>query len=479
VRDGAVQAYDALTVNLLNILDATSSVTLGGTLAATTTIDINSGGTIVQNGAITSASTVDLDAISTIGLNAAISGVSGILDVDAGGTTTIGALADISTGGAVTFGALKTGSLTTSGDVVTTDDNITFTRGVTLGGNVDIDTGGAVLGNILFSSTIATAGNNLALDAGTAGNITLGALSGGGDLTVRDGAVQSYDALTVNLLDILDATTSVTLGGSVAATTTIDIDSGGTIVQDGAITLASNIDLDAASTIDLNAAISGVSGTLDIDAGGTTTIGALADISTGDAVTFGATKTGGLTTSGDIVTTDDNITFTRAVTLGGNVDIDTGGVALDAGLIAGAHVAAGTVVHELGTIVVRAAAAAGLDTGFGLVVTVGVDPGPRAVFMGGASPAAAQTAGPAADGVAVVTDGVATAAVAVHRSEIDVGVGFRVPPGGAGIAAACPGQPGREIGVAAHPEQAVAGTAAGLEAVRRRKDGPVVGGAVP
>ena len=89
---------------------STTSVTLGGILAATTTIDINSGGTIVQNGAITLASTVDLDAISTIGLNAAISGVTGTLDIDAGGTTIIASAADISTGGVVTFGAAKTGT---------------------------------------------------------------------------------------------------------------------------------------------------------------------------------------------------------------------------------------------------------------------------------------------------------------------------------------------------------------------------------
>ena len=328
VRDGAVQSYDALTVNLLNIQDATTSVTLGGAVAATTTIDIDSqGGSIVQNGAITSATNVDLDAASTIGINAGIT-ASGTVDIDSTGVTTVAAAGDIDAGGAVTFGAAKTGTLTTSGDIDTTDDNITFTRAVTLGGNVDIDTTGTAAGNILFSSTVDTGGNNLDLDGGAAGNVTIsGAVTNGGDMTVRDGAVQSYDALTVNLLNIQDATTSVTLGGAVAATTTIDIDSGGTIVQNGAITSATNVDLDAGTTIGLNAAISGVSGTLDVDSTGVTTVAAAADISTGGAVTFGAAKTGTLTTSGDIDTTDDNITFTRAVTLGGNVDIDTTGTA--------------------------------------------------------------------------------------------------------------------------------------------------------
>ena len=98
---------------------------------------------------------------------------------------------------------------------------------------MDIDTTGASAGNIVFSSTIATAGNNLTLDAGTAGNVTLsGNLTGKGAMTVRDGAVQSYQALTLGSLTISDATTSVTLNGALTTDNAVSITSGGTIVQD-------------------------------------------------------------------------------------------------------------------------------------------------------------------------------------------------------------------------------------------------------
>ena len=174
---------------------------------------------------------------------------------------------------------------------------------------MDIDTTGSSDGNILFSSTIATAGNNLTLDAGTAGNVTLsGALTGGGAMTVRDGEVQSYAVLTVDSLTISDATTSVTLNGALTADGAVDIDSGGTIAINAAINTNSS-----------------ASGTVAIDGDGTTTIAAAGDINAGGAVSFGAAKSGTLTTSGDIVTSNDNITFTQAVTLGGNVDIDTTG----------------------------------------------------------------------------------------------------------------------------------------------------------
>ncbi|MFM8724344.1 MAG: hypothetical protein ACKON9_04380, partial [Planctomycetaceae bacterium] len=143
--------------------------------------------------------------------------------------------ADINAGRAVTFGAAKSGTLTTAGDILTTDDNITFTRAVTLFGAVDLDTTGTAAGNILFSSTIATAGFALALDAGPSGNITLsGNLTGGGAMTVRDGNAQAYAALTVGSLNIQDATTSITFNGSVTATGSITVTSGGSVSQSGA-----------------------------------------------------------------------------------------------------------------------------------------------------------------------------------------------------------------------------------------------------
>jgi len=240
--------------DLLNLdLNATAGVDIGanitdlsgGTLTSdgttfnnTGTVTTNGGNiTLAHTGAVTiggalstGAGTVDIDTDSTLALNAGISTSSGSVLLDSTEVTTVAADGDISAGGAVTFGADKAGTLTTSGDIDTSDDNVTFTNAVTLGGNVDIDTTGAAAGNILFSSTIATNGFKLALDAGPAGNITLtDALTGGGDVTVRDGAIQSYQAMTVNSLGIQDATTSVTFNGDVAATTNISIVSAGTV----------------------------------------------------------------------------------------------------------------------------------------------------------------------------------------------------------------------------------------------------------
>jgi len=317
----------------LPVLTSASAIIIGaggGTSSVTLNGDINAG-------------SLDIDATGTIGINNTI-GTTGTVDIDSGGVTTVAGAGDITAGGAVTFGATLAGALTTSGDIDTTDDNVTFTRAVTLAGNVDIDTGGTTAGNILFSSTVATGGNDLSLDAGPAGNITVSdALSGGGDLTVRDGAVQSYAALTVNALDIQDATTSVTFNNDVTSATTIDVVSGGSIVQtgnvtgatglaydagssitqDGSIAGVATVDFDAVTTIGINNTI-GTTGTVDIDSGGVTTVAGAGDITAGGAVTFGATLAGALTTSGDIGTTDDNVTFTRAVTLAGSVDIDTG-----------------------------------------------------------------------------------------------------------------------------------------------------------
>ena len=223
VRDGKAQSYQALTVDSLNIQDATTSVTLGGVLTSAGAVNIDSGG--------------------TIGINAAASGTT--FDIDALGVTTIAAAGDINASGAVTFGANKSGTLTTSGDIDTSNDNVTFNRAVTLGGAVDIDTGTGA-GNILFNSTVATGDKNLSLDAGASGNITLsGALTGGGAFTVRDGAVQSYQALTVDSLNIQDATTSVTLGGVVTTETAVGITSGGTLTQNGTVTAGTNINLTA------------------------------------------------------------------------------------------------------------------------------------------------------------------------------------------------------------------------------------------
>ena len=202
-------------------------------------------------GGALSSGAVNIDSGGTIAINAAASGST--FDIDATGKTTIAAAGDITASGAVTFGANKSGTLTTSGDIDTSNDNVTFTRAVTLGGAVDIDTGSGA-GNILFSSTVATGDNNLSLDAGASGNITADkSITGGGAFTVRDGAVQKYSGVvTVDSLDIKDATTSVTLDGDVTTKTTLDINSGGTLTQNAKVDVGTSVNYDAGQTIDIN-----------------------------------------------------------------------------------------------------------------------------------------------------------------------------------------------------------------------------------
>ena len=165
---------------------------------------------------------MDYDAAGTIGINESIT-TGRTIDIDAAETTTIAEAGDIDAGGAVTFGSDKAGTLTTAANINTTDDNVTFANAVTLSGGdaaVSIDTTGTGAGNILFQSEVLTGGQALTLDAGTAGNITADAsITGGGALTVRDGAVQTYKGnIDVGSLEILDATPSVPLGADTSKT---------------------------------------------------------------------------------------------------------------------------------------------------------------------------------------------------------------------------------------------------------------------
>ncbi|MED5462349.1 MAG: hypothetical protein VYC03_06985, partial [Pseudomonadota bacterium] len=325
VVDGAVQKYSgAITVDSLDIKDATTSVTLDGDVTTETTLDINTlTGKLIQNAKVDAGSSVDYDAAGTIEINKSIkSGTT--LDIDATGVTTVAEAGDITAGGAVTFGRDKTGTLTTAGEITTTDDDVTFANAVTQSGDVSIDTGSGA-GNILFKSTVATADKNLTLDAGAAGDITADkSITGGGAFTVVDGAVQKYSgAITVDSLDIKDATTSVKLDGDITTETTLDINSGGTLTQNAKVIAGTSLDYDAA-TIGINNSM-GAGSSVDIDATGGTIIAETGDITAGGAVTFGRDKTGTLTTAGEITTTDDDVTFTNAVTQSGDVAIDTGG----------------------------------------------------------------------------------------------------------------------------------------------------------
>ena len=126
---------------------------------------------------------------------------SGQVSIDASGKTTIAEAGDITAGGAVTFGANKSGTLTTAGEVTTTDDNVTFTNAVTLQGDVDIDTGSGG-GDISFSKSVDGV-NALTLKTGT-GN------------AIFTGEVKELTGLTVDTGGKLTTASSVSVAGDVS-----------------------------------------------------------------------------------------------------------------------------------------------------------------------------------------------------------------------------------------------------------------------
>ena len=65
---------------------------------------------------------------------------------------------------------------------------------------------------------------------------------------MTDGAAQVYAVLTVTALTISDATTSVTFGGAITATSAMDIDSGGTIALNAAVTASTRFTAAPATT---------------------------------------------------------------------------------------------------------------------------------------------------------------------------------------------------------------------------------------
>ncbi len=232
------------TVNFLSTVGTTTTLSglllnSAGTLKFDNTVAVDDQGLDITAGMVTVDSTVT----STNGGN---------VEITNNGLLTIAAAGDLSLDGSFTQDG--TGSVSTAGDILTTNDDISFATAVTLTGNVDIDTTGAIGGNIVFTSTIATGANNLALDAGPVGNLTLSNdVSGGGDLTVRDAAILAFDGVSVDSIDVLDATTSVTFNDAVIVTA--NNASGGNALKvntPGVVTIGGSITATAATSLNID-----------------------------------------------------------------------------------------------------------------------------------------------------------------------------------------------------------------------------------
>jgi len=337
---GVNTELDAANINVTGGINGAFNLTLDGVTDVSGTI----GGTIadltVETGTLT-AGTIDIDgdliAATAVSTDTGAITVDGNVDLE----STLGSA----------LGVTVLGTSELGGDVTAENGNATFTGAATLTDTVAINSS-ANDGNILFNSTIATGGNDLELNAGSGGNITLSDdLSGLGNMTVVDGAVQSYQGLELTTLDIQDATTGVTFNESTDMTTTVGVVSGGTVDVDAKMTAGGAVDIDAVATITIDGAIHPPTVTLESDtdivvnaavsadtlitvSGGTdgtgdVTISGTGSLTTADAgsdiqVTSGAT-TGAITLNGNVLAVN-RVTLTS----NGTGDITQGGGALTA-----------------------------------------------------------------------------------------------------------------------------------------------------
>ncbi|MDG1896941.1 MAG: hypothetical protein P8J37_18700, partial [Fuerstiella sp.] len=200
---------------------ATVAVSLTGELGGnvtTTGEQVYSGAVIIEGGDRTLTG-VDV----TFG--ATLDGAQNLVLENSGVTTFTGAV-----GGIAALSSLTTdsgGTTAIDGGVVNTIGGQTYNDSVTLGATTLLNGVG-----VAFGSAIDTGGHDLALDSTAAGNITVsGALSGGGELTVIRGAVQSYAGIMVDGFSVMDVTTSVTFQGTVDVAGDVLIVSRGTVAQ--------------------------------------------------------------------------------------------------------------------------------------------------------------------------------------------------------------------------------------------------------
>jgi len=251
---GNVQIDVGGNVNLVTVeaaaltVVAGADVVLGGAIQLTGLLSVSSSGSVSQNESV-QAGGVDYDAVGNLSIASSIA-ASGSVSIDAIGTTSVTAI--VQAGGSVDVGADKAGSLNLGASVMTTGGNVTFKRVVTLTSAITIESAG---GDIEFAGAVNTAGNDLTLDAGPNGNLTVtGDLTGGGVLLVRDAAVQSYAGLTVDTFTILDVATIISLNGTVSVAGEAHINSSGSLTQNGSVT-ATKVTYVAVGSIAINGPI--------------------------------------------------------------------------------------------------------------------------------------------------------------------------------------------------------------------------------
>ncbi|MCP4171520.1 MAG: hypothetical protein GY758_12185 [Fuerstiella sp.] len=295
----------ATTVTISGTSDIGGDVTTTGEQVYTGAVMIEGGDRTLTGSDLTFGSTLD--------------GAQNLFLVVSGATTFSGAV-----GGTTALSSLTTdagGTLAINGGGVSTTGGQTYNDAVTLGATTSLSGVG-----LAFSSTIDTGGHGLTLDSTTAGDITLsGTLSGGGDLIVVEGAVQSYREVVVDSFSVMDASTSVTFRGAVDVTDDLLIVSRGTVGQTTAGRIvASNLGINLAG-IAGNVALGSAANDVDVLAIRNTTVAGeilffdaddlSIDVVSGNAVFPAFPTTAGIdSNAGDInITSGGNLTVSRSI----------------------------------------------------------------------------------------------------------------------------------------------------------------------
>jgi len=215
------------------------------------------------------------------------------------------------------FKQIGAGAVSLSGNLTTTNDEISFNSAVTLIGDTALNTG-AGIGDITFKNTVDGAAN-LTLNAGT-GNINLAGAVGS---NTRIGNLIIESVNDVNATSITAA--SITQSSGTGTSTFSDLN---TNTTQGINLNGNNFNLNGAITTTNNGVLTiNNKGTLNIK-GDINLDGAFNQVGSGEVVGLGS-----------ITTTNDDIRFNSFITLTGETKFNpgTGAIAFNSGLFAGSN----------------------------------------------------------------------------------------------------------------------------------------------
>ena len=295
----------------------------------------------VDSSSNTKANQLTLEA-PTVNLNAPIK-LKGGLTINSTVELNINSGANLDLGGA--FSQISAGVVNTAGDIQTANQSISFTGAVNLTGNVRLNAGNA---DITFNSTI-NGGKNLQLSAGTGKvdfNDTVGSGNALGNLIVSADAIALASSTHATNVTLKPGTSGKTIGienntqnlnftndqlNSITASTLTIGDTNNTsgivLGTTDASLISQNKNLAFITRNGGNITLKGDitttdNGTVTITNGGRFTIENDADMNLDGA--FLQNGSGTVSTSGNITTSNNNIKFNSAVTLRGDIKLDTG-----------------------------------------------------------------------------------------------------------------------------------------------------------